>query len=86
MTIIRNLGICDYFTPSATGPDPDLSADYEIWIDGRTDLLLHKARTYTAQIQTVTGNPEKSDCDMESFRFRRSNSCHAGWQYCPITG
>lgn len=54
----QELGICDYFTPSATGPDPDLSADYEIWIDGRTDLLLHKARTYTAQIQTVTGNPE----------------------------
>ena len=39
----QELGICDYFTPSATGPDPDLSADYEIWIDGRTDLLLHKA-------------------------------------------
>lgn len=54
----QELGICDYFTPAATGPDPDPSTDYEIWIDGRTDLLLHKARTYIAQIKTVTGNPE----------------------------
>lgn len=54
----QELGICDYFIPVSKEPDQGDSSNYEVWIDGRTDLLLHKSRTYTAQVKKSTGNPE----------------------------
>lgn len=57
----QELGICDYFVPTTLPPDP--GKPYYVYIDGRSDLLLHTFRTYAVRAETETGEPIDIDVD-----------------------